>query len=236
MKIPLILDGDDPGAIVSFEAEQMIMPRLSGPHVPRFHAAGDFAHVPHIVMEHIDGEPLTGVADRAPLPWEEVADLGARMATAVHALHRQGVNHLDLKPGNMLARPNGEIVLIDFGLSRHADLPDLLARSLPAHRHGHLHRARCGAGLPLRHARQGSLSLGVILYTAGDRPLSRRKGGSARVRAERGGARPDPAAKAGDPPCPVAQEIILCAACRWSRTGGTRRRRSSPMTCAIRTW
>ena len=42
MKIPLILDGDDPTMIVGFEQEQMILPRLSGPHVPQCIALGDF--------------------------------------------------------------------------------------------------------------------------------------------------------------------------------------------------
>ena len=43
MKIPFLGEGADPAAIVSFEMEQMILPRLTGPHVPRFIAAGDFA-------------------------------------------------------------------------------------------------------------------------------------------------------------------------------------------------
>jgi len=46
MKVPLISEGTDPAAIVGFEMEQMIMPRLSGPHVPKFVAAGDFAVQP----------------------------------------------------------------------------------------------------------------------------------------------------------------------------------------------
>ncbi|HEY2754251.1 MAG TPA: serine/threonine protein kinase, partial [Pseudolabrys sp.] len=43
MKVPRIGEGADPAAVVSFEMEQMILPRLSGPHVPKFIAAGDFA-------------------------------------------------------------------------------------------------------------------------------------------------------------------------------------------------
>ncbi len=43
MKIPLVSEGEDPAAIVSFEMEQMILPRLSGPHVPSCFATGDFA-------------------------------------------------------------------------------------------------------------------------------------------------------------------------------------------------
>ncbi|MFX8086702.1 protein kinase, partial [Acinetobacter baumannii] len=57
---------------------------------------------------------------------EEVADIGARVATALAALHRQHVVHLDIKPSNIMFRPDGTAVLVDFGLSRHEQLPDLL--------------------------------------------------------------------------------------------------------------
>ena len=43
MKIPLMSEGEDPAAIVSFEMEQMILPRLSGPHVPQCFGTGDFS-------------------------------------------------------------------------------------------------------------------------------------------------------------------------------------------------
>src|ERR1700731_2895354 len=52
MKIPLMRRGEDPITIVGFEVEQMILARLTGPHVPRFVAAGDFEQ-PYIVMEFI---------------------------------------------------------------------------------------------------------------------------------------------------------------------------------------
>src|ERR1035438_8972427 len=58
MKVPRIGEGADPAAIVSFEMEQMILPRLSGVHVPKFIAAGDFAVQPYIVMECIAGKTL----------------------------------------------------------------------------------------------------------------------------------------------------------------------------------
>ena len=51
MKVPKIGEGTDPAAIVSFEMEQMILPRLSGVHVPKCIAVGDFAEQPYIVME-----------------------------------------------------------------------------------------------------------------------------------------------------------------------------------------
>jgi len=57
MKIPLMAWGEGAGAIVGFEAEQMILPRLSGPHVPRFVAA-EFTDRPYLVMELIEGPTL----------------------------------------------------------------------------------------------------------------------------------------------------------------------------------
>lgn len=126
MKVPRIKGGEDPASIVGFEVERMIMPRLTGPHVPRFVARGDFTGQPYIVMERIAGETLRPRLSQAPLPVDEVARLGASVAQALHALHCQHVVHLDVKPSNIMFRPTGEAVLVDFGLSRHDQLPDLL--------------------------------------------------------------------------------------------------------------
>jgi non-specific serine/threonine protein kinase/protein-serine/threonine kinase len=127
MKVPTILDGHDGPTIVGFEVEQMIMPRLSGPHVPKVVATGDFDVMPYIVTEKIGGGSFLSVFDKAPLPLSDVVEIAARMVAAVADLHRQHVIHLDLKPENFLQRTTGEMVLVDYGLSRHDQLPDLLA-------------------------------------------------------------------------------------------------------------
>jgi hypothetical protein len=49
-----------------------------------------------------------------------------KVATALDDIHRQHVTHLDVKPSNIMFRPTGEAVLLDFGLSRHDHLPDLM--------------------------------------------------------------------------------------------------------------
>ena len=127
MKVPMLAEGEDPAAIVGFEMEQMILPRLSGPHVPRFFAAGDFSVQPYIVMERIPGPSLLHHLEALPLPIAEVAAIGARVAAALEDLHRQHLVHLDVKPSNLMTRQSGEAVLIDFGLSHHRQLPDLMS-------------------------------------------------------------------------------------------------------------
>lgn len=126
MKVPRIGEGADPAAIVSFEMEQMILPRLSGVHVPKFIAAGDFAVQPYIAIEQIDGKSLLPRLADLPLPYVEVADIGVKIAQALDDLHRQHVVHLDIKPSNVMFRPTGEAVLVDFGLSHHDQMPDLM--------------------------------------------------------------------------------------------------------------
>jgi serine/threonine protein kinase len=68
---------------------------------------------------------------KLPLPAAAVASLGAKIASALHDIHRQEVIHLDLKPSNIILRTTGEVALIDFGFSRHPRLPDILAEEFP---------------------------------------------------------------------------------------------------------
>ena len=112
MKVPRL--GANPSNIVAFEAEQMILAKLSGPHVPRFVASGSIEN-PYIVMEMIEGETMRPLIESLPLPFDKVAALGAKIAAALDAIHRQHVVHLDLKPSNVMLRASGEAVLIDFG-------------------------------------------------------------------------------------------------------------------------
>lgn len=173
MKIPKMSEGEDPAAIVSFEMELMIMPRLTGPHVPRFIAAGDFTTDPYIVMERLPGETMVAEVPRLPLPYDRVADMGARVATALDSLHRQHVVHLDVKPSNVMLRPTGEAVMLDYSLAHHEQLPDLMHEEfrLP---YGTAPYMAPEQILGVRHEpRSDQFSLGVLLYffSTGMRPF-----------------------------------------------------------------
>lgn len=173
MKVPRIKGGEDPATIVGFEVEQMILPALSGPHVPAYVAKGDFTRQPYIVMEQIQGPSLRPRLDEAPLAIDEIIEIGERVATALHELHKQKLVHLDVKPSNIMFRADGTAVLVDFGLSRHDRLPDLLEEEF---------RLPMGTGPYMspeqvqfvrNDPRSDLFALGVMLYhfTTGERPF-----------------------------------------------------------------
>jgi serine/threonine protein kinase len=164
IKVPRLGPGEPSETVVTYEVEAMVHAALSGPHVPRFVAAGDLAVQPYLVMEFVEGPSLKAWLGKGPVEAAEVARLGAALARAVHALHLQEVVHLDLKPANIIFRPNGEAVLIDFGLAHHAHFPDLLAEEF---------RHPIGSGPYIspeqvlgvrRDPRSDVFALGVILY------------------------------------------------------------------------
>ncbi|MBX9757661.1 MAG: protein kinase [Beijerinckiaceae bacterium] len=172
-KVPKILDGEDPTVIVGFEMEMMILPRLSGVHVPKVFSVGDYASRPYIAMEFVKGETLYPTFERSPIPVMDVAVIGAKVATALVDLHRQKVIHFDLKPSNIMIRENGEACFIDFGLSRHLEMPDLLEAEfhLPMGTAPYIspEQVRQNRSDP----RSDIFSLGVLLYhlATGERPF-----------------------------------------------------------------
>lgn len=173
MKVPRIKGGEDPATIVGFEVEQMLMPALRGPHVPRFVARGDWTRQAYIVMERIAGASLRPRLDAAPLAVEEVADIGLRVAQALHALHQQHVVHLDIKPSNIMFRPDGTAVLVDFGLSRHDQLPDLLEEEFELPMGTGPYMSPEQVQFVRKDPRSDLFALGVMLYhlATGERPF-----------------------------------------------------------------
>src|SRR6478609_8826979 len=173
MKIPRVSEGEDPAAIVSFEMEMMILPRLAGPHVPHCYGTGDFARQAYAVIERIPGTTLYKRLPDLPLPYDEARQLVAKIAAALADLHRQNVIHHDIKPSSVMFRDSGEAVLIDFGLSHHNHLPDLLQEEfrLPYGTAPYMAPERL---LGVRDDPRSDLfSLGVLLYffTTGERPF-----------------------------------------------------------------
>jgi serine/threonine protein kinase len=165
MKVPRMTASDGPETIVGFETEQRLMALLGGPYVPRFVAAGDLSLNPYLVVEQLKGRTCQQRMDNTKeFTIDEVVQFGIALARACHNLHRQNVVHQDLKPANVMCRPDGGVVLLDFGLSYHADLPDLLAEETrkPVGSHAYMAPEQV---IGIRgDARSDLFAMGVILY------------------------------------------------------------------------
>ena len=94
LKIPFLDPGGDVSVILGFEAEEMILKRLSGPHVPRFAASGGLAEVPYIAMEFVAGVGLAETTGRAPLRTEQKQHQPIRGGN--HEDHSRHRDHRDL--------------------------------------------------------------------------------------------------------------------------------------------
>lgn len=122
-----------------FRAERQVLASLDHPHIAQF-VDGGVTHEgrPYLVMEYVEGVPLTDYAERHDLDVEARLDLLEQVLDAVQAAHRQLVVHRDLKPSNVLVTEttNGpRVTLLDFGIAKLLD--DSLPVPRPTTRTGH---------------------------------------------------------------------------------------------------
>jgi serine/threonine protein kinase len=96
-----------------FEREAHAIAALNHPHIATLFDIGP----DYLVMELVDGEPITG-----PMPPAALVPLARQMASALEAAHSKGIIHRDLKPANILVTSNG-VKLLDFGLARLTEHP-----------------------------------------------------------------------------------------------------------------
>jgi eukaryotic-like serine/threonine-protein kinase len=133
------LDTDD--LVARFRVERQILASLSHPNIARLLDGGATADGrPYLVMERIDGVPITEYCDRNRLPVQDRVRLCAVVARAVQHAHRNLIVHRDLKPSNILVAnvPDGpatraEVKLLDFGIAKLLD-PASLPAAAPATR------------------------------------------------------------------------------------------------------
>jgi len=115
--------GDRQWAVQAFQQEAQILARLSHPGltaVTDFFPEGDNWY---LVMDYVEGETLKERLERAPggrLPLDEALNIVGQLCRVLEYLHGQNppVVFRDLKPGNVMLTPRGEVKLIDFGIAR----------------------------------------------------------------------------------------------------------------------
>jgi tRNA A-37 threonylcarbamoyl transferase component Bud32 len=110
------LDNEDFRA--RFRAEARHAARLTHPGIASVHDFGEAPGEAWLVMELVDGEPLSAVLRReGALSVDRTLDVLAQTAAALHAAHEGGVIHRDVKPGNLLVAPDGVVKVTDFGIA-----------------------------------------------------------------------------------------------------------------------
>ncbi|MFF2193849.1 serine/threonine-protein kinase [Streptomyces sp. NPDC058157] len=157
--------------------EARALARLAHPGVVTIHhivepAPGTDGH-PWIVMELVKGGSLHDRLADGPLPVADVVRLGLDVLSALRAAHAEGVLHRDVKPANVLLRPDGAAVLTDFGIAALGGATALTSTGVLIGSPEYIapERARGEEGL----AASDLWSLGMMLYVAaeGTHPLRR---------------------------------------------------------------
>jgi serine/threonine-protein kinase len=123
---------DQPGFTERFRREARAMAAIDHPGVVQIYDFGSDRSVgAFLVMEFVDGDALSRTLARVGrlTPGRTMA-IVAQAAAALAAVHQTGVVHRDVKPGNLLVRPNGTVVLTDFGIARSVGAAQLTATGL----------------------------------------------------------------------------------------------------------
>lgn len=101
-----------------FEREARVIAGLDSPHIVPIHAHGAVDGRLYIEMAYVDGTDLGArLATGGPLPAGVAVAVVAQVATALDCAHAAGLVHRDVKPSNIVVRPDGFAVLIDFGIA-----------------------------------------------------------------------------------------------------------------------
>src|SRR5918911_356942 len=119
-------DPEYPQVGLRFQREGRAAARLSHPNIVRVFDAGEDKlegrEVSYIVMEYVPGGDLKTLLDKkGSLPSDELAGLGAEVASGLAHAHEKGVIHRDIKPHNILIDEHGRPKLTDFGIARALD-------------------------------------------------------------------------------------------------------------------
>ena len=100
-----------------FEREAKAVAALSHPNICTIHEIDEADGRTFLALEFVDGENLQSRIEAGPLPIKDALDLARQVADGLQAAHEKAIVHRDIKPGNLLITPKGQIKILDFGLA-----------------------------------------------------------------------------------------------------------------------
>src|SRR5688572_22937397 len=110
----------DPERLSRFLHEARAASALNHPNILTIHEVGDHDRSRFLVSEFVEGETLRQRAERGPLTLREILDITIQAASALSAAHAAGIVHRDIKPDNLMLRPDGYVKVLDFGVATFA--------------------------------------------------------------------------------------------------------------------
>ncbi|MDQ1375040.1 MAG: eukaryotic-like serine/threonine-protein kinase [Actinomycetota bacterium] len=170
----------DPSFVERFRREAQAAANLSHPNIISVYDWGEEAGAYFIVMEYVDGQPLSNILrSEGPLLADRAAAIGASVAAALGFAHRNGVVHRDVKPGNILIDAHDQVKIGDFGIARAASAKENLTQTGAVMGTATYFSPEQAQGLSVD-PRSDVYALGVVLYEMvagrppfqGDNPVS----------------------------------------------------------------
>jgi serine/threonine protein kinase/Tol biopolymer transport system component len=108
----------DPYHVRRFQQEARAASMLNHPNIVTIYEIGTIGRYGFIAEELIAGQTIRQKLAGGPLPLSSVLETGAQVAAALAAAHGAGIVHRDVKPENIMSRPDGVVKVLDFGLAR----------------------------------------------------------------------------------------------------------------------
>ncbi|MGA8370234.1 MAG: Stk1 family PASTA domain-containing Ser/Thr kinase, partial [Acidimicrobiales bacterium] len=120
----------DRSFVERFRREAQAAANLSHPNIVPVFDWGEDSGTYFIVMEFVDGRPLSSILKTAgPLAPDRTAEIAAPVAAALGYAHKHGVVHRDVKPGNVLITDDGQVKVTDFGIARAVNTEESLTQT-----------------------------------------------------------------------------------------------------------
>jgi serine/threonine protein kinase len=111
----------DADRLARFAREAQTLAAVNHPNIASVYGIEESSGVRALVMELVEGEDLSTILARGPMPAEDAVPIARQIAEALEAAHEQGIVHRDLKPANIKVRPDGTVKVLDFGLAKALD-------------------------------------------------------------------------------------------------------------------
>src|SRR6267378_7521346 len=119
-----VLTHRDPRYVERFRREAQVLARIGHPAIIQIYeivGSDDDTADPYIVMEYFEGQPLNALLRQGPLAPAQVVSVLRQCADGLRKAHANRVIHRDIKPGNLMLSPSGEVKILDFGIAKLRD-------------------------------------------------------------------------------------------------------------------